>query len=381
MPITEADLATDRELAEISGLLPMLRYTTPINFAEQYEKFLSSGLEPSFEYLPIPDLSEVTDRLSEVDPEQTSDPMIGQIARVKKHELEMVIELILARNSDGFFLAAVEFFGHVEPQLVDLASEILRQPVPAAIAEDSVGAAEFAQAAKEEVNTYRKIYPEMTARVLVSEITTGIRVENGDLYIGSDMRIRTSRIEPLLQHEVGVHMLTFANGSAQPLHLLAAGLPGYEENQEALGVLAEYLTGGLEARRLRVLALRVMASDLRSRDSSFMETFNELRRLGATRGVAFTTTMRSHRSGGMTRDAGYLRGFSRLLDHIAAGGNVDHLLVGKVRLEDEPIIKDLLAREVLGPPPLVPRFMQTERGQSLLGGLRRGIDILKIGRS
>ena len=63
---------------------------------------------------------------------------------------------------------------------------------------------------------------------------TGIFVKNGDLYIGADTRIALDRLPVVINHEVGVHVLTYANGIAQPLHLLAAGLAGYDENQEAL---------------------------------------------------------------------------------------------------------------------------------------------------
>ena len=38
-------------------------------------------------------------------------------------------------------------------------------------------------------------------------------------------------------------MLTYRNGDSQPLKLLAVGLPSYEETQEGLAVLAEYVDG------------------------------------------------------------------------------------------------------------------------------------------
>lgn len=381
MSITDADLAVDRELAEISGLLMFLRYTTPVNTAEEYQRFLTDGAEPVFEYLPLPDLTEVSARLTAIEPEQASDPMIGHIGMIKKNELELILQLLKVRGSDEFFLGAVELFGHVDTPLVETANQILDHPWPTTAPTATVGPFEFAAAAHVEVDHYRSTHPEMTARVYVSETTTGMRVENGDLYLGADLRVPETRVEPLLQHEVGVHVLTYANGAAQPLKLLAAGLPGYEENQEAMGVLAEYLSGGLAPSRLRVLALRVLAPHLRSNGAAFVETFNALRHTGAGSRIAFTTTMRSYRAGGMTRDASYLRGFLRLLDHLADGGKVDHLLVGKVRLEDEPLVDDLLERKVLGKPPLTPRFMESSRGQERLTGLRNGIDILEIGQT
>ncbi len=40
---------------------------------------------------------------------------------------------------------------------------------------------------------------------------------------------------------------------------MAIGLAGYEETQEGLAVLAEFLVGGLSPHRLRQLAVRVVA--------------------------------------------------------------------------------------------------------------------------
>ena len=54
----------------------------------------------------------------------------------------------------------------------------------------------------------------------------------------------------LLQHEVGTHLVTHVNGSAQPIKVLGTGFAGYDETQEGLAVLAEIACGGLTAFRL-----------------------------------------------------------------------------------------------------------------------------------
>ncbi|MCH5599357.1 flavohemoglobin expression-modulating QEGLA motif protein [Niabella ginsengisoli] len=60
----------------------------------------------------------------------------------------------------------------------------------------------------------------------------------------------------MLQHEIGTHVVTYYNGKAQPLELFSIGVPGYEELQEGLAVLAEYLNDGLTNSRMRTLAAR-----------------------------------------------------------------------------------------------------------------------------
>lgn len=379
MSVTETDLTIDHELSEICGLVPFLRYTTPVNVAEQRAAFTAGATEPSFEYRPLPDLTAMADRLARVDPERAADPVVRHIARNKKRELQIRLDLLAARGTDRFFLASVELFGYVEEPILDLAMDLLTAPEDPVPDRVTISADEFAAATRDEIAEYRRAYPELSARVFVSDTASGVRVENGDVYIGADTRIALDRVEHLLHHEVGIHVLTYANGSAQPLHLLAVGLAGYGENQEALGVLAEHLSGGLAVSRLHILAFRVVAAQLRSEQASFADTVDRLLDLGAGPRTAFTTTMRAFRAGGMTKDAVYLRGLVRLCEHLGAGGTLDGLLVGKVTLEDEPLITELLERRVLSPPVLRPRFLDTDLGRRLLDEIRAGATVRHIG--
>jgi uncharacterized protein (TIGR02421 family) len=188
-----------------------------------------------------------------------------------------------------------------------------------------------------------------------------------------------NRVDALLQHEIGVHILTHVNGSAQPIQMLAQGLAGYEETQEALGVLAEHLGGGLRPRRLRVLALRVAAAKSVGDRATFRQTYDLLVSLGSGRNLAFTTAMRAHRSGGMTKDALYLGGLTRLFSYLRDGGRLDPLLVGKISLADEPLVADLLERGVLVEPPLAPRFLESAWAVDRLAEIRAGASVLDLG--
>ena len=119
---------------------------------------------------------------------------------------------------------------------------------------------------------------------------------------------RASRVDALLQHEIGTHVVTHVNGSHQPLRLLGAGLAGYDETQEGMAVFAEYLVGGLTARRLRQLAARVVAVHQMVEGGRSSTCTRDLVDSGVPPVEAFTITMRVFRSGGLTKDAVYLRG-------------------------------------------------------------------------
>ncbi|MGH8871414.1 MAG: tyrosine/phenylalanine carboxypeptidase domain-containing protein [Acidimicrobiia bacterium] len=379
MSVDEVDLALDRHLSEICGLLPMLHLLTPINVAEMRRKFLAGEIdEPEFDYRQLPDLKAIAEELAGINPESATDPILIHLIRGMHRELERRLELLRNRNTDQFLLAAVDKWGRVEQAHLDLAHEILEALPPGSAASARLSAEELAGYANRELDHYRSQYPEMSTLVHISESAPGVMVENGDLFIGSDTTIAVTRLEQLLQHEIGVHVLTHVNGGAQPIRMLSLGLAGYDETQEALGVLAEHLCGGLGPGRLRVLALRVVAARSVSDGAGFRETFQLLERHGAGRHLAFMTTMRAHRSGGLTKDALYLSGLSRLLDHLSEGGRLDTLFMGKISLESEPLIAELMDRGVLVDPPLTPRFLESESALDRLERIREGQSVIEL---
>lgn len=380
MSVGEIDLAIDRRLAQVCGLLPMLQLLTPTNVPEMRRAFSSGETdEPEFSYRELPDLEAIADELAEINPEAATDPILAHMSRDMKEELERRLELLRTRNTPRFLMAAVDQYGSVEQAQLDLAHEILDRVPPGPAASRRLSAAEVAERADRELDHYRAQHPELSALVHVSETATGVMVENGDLFIGADATVAVTRIDQLLQHEIGIHVLTHVNGGAQPLRMLALGLAGYEATQEALGVLAEHLSGGLAPGRLRVLALRVVAARSVTEGARFGDTHRLLEDHGAGHHLAFTTTMRAHRSGGMTKDALYLAGLTRLLAHLRDEGRLDSLLLGKVSLAYEPLVAELLERGVLVEPPLIPRFLESESAIDRLDRIRRGESVLELG--
>ena len=377
MPVSENDLALDRKVFELCGLAPLLSMVTPTNVSEAKRNFYAGG-EPEFEYRPLPDIEALQERLDEIRSERADDPAIGAIVEGLTRELNLRLEMYRARESERFFLVSVEMFGQVDQATLDLANEILAATPLDAADEESVSAEEFAELARREIDHYRKVFPELTARVEMSSSRPGVMVETGILYVGQETEVARNRVQPLLHHEVGTHLLTFENGRAQPLHMLAYGLAGYDELQEALGVLAEHLSGGIPPFRLRVLAYRVVAARSRGDGAEFRETFDMQRALGAPKGTAFSTSMRAYRAGGMTKDTIYLRGLNKLLKHLAEGGHLESLYLGKVAFDTIPLVTDLREREVVVEPPLMPRFLTNEVAQSRLSEIQEGRGLLDI---
>jgi len=286
------------------------------------------------------------------------------------------------RNTARFLPGSIQLYGSVEEDLQRLATEVLGT-IPArsreAVDGGPVGAADFARRAEEEIALFRQKLPEISAKVSVRRDVTGLMVSRGNLLVSAESKIPASRVEALIQHEVGTHVLTYHNGKSQPLRHLYAGLAGYDALQEGLAVLSEYLVGGLSRPRLRLLAGRVVAAAHMIDGATFVETFRELDRThGFSRRTAFVITMRTYRGGGLTKDVVYLRGLRQILEYLGNGGRMRPLFVGKIGSQHIGVIRELQWRGVLKEPPLVPRYMSSPEALERLENVRGGISVAAL---
>jgi Uncharacterized protein conserved in bacteria len=118
----------------------------------------------------------------------------------------------------------------------------------------------------------------------------------------------------LIEHEIGVHMVTTMNALKQPLKIFSIGLPVNTLTQEGLAILSEYYSDSINHDRLRELGLRVLAVNMLTSGKSFNETFLTLHEhYNMAPENAFYLTTRVYRGGGFTKDALYLKGLKTIL--------------------------------------------------------------------
>ncbi|MPZ72366.1 MAG: DUF1704 domain-containing protein [Nitriliruptorales bacterium] len=375
----------DRRLADLGAELDFLLAITPVNVDEAWQEFQAAGFEhdPDFHYRPLavdPDLYRRD--LYGLAVEDVEDPTLAALLRAKRRDLERRVTMLEERGTPSFLYSSLAVYGSVEPELVATAEAVLQQLADGgreADPDDRVTAQEFAALAEAEMARYRAAYPDFSASVFVRDDVPDVMVVSGDLLVGAGLRLPRVRAEALLQHEVGTHTVTDVNGRCQPLCMLVVGLPGYEETQEGLAVLAEYVTGGLTGARLATLAARVLATRCVTDGGSFVDTFRLLHDdVGLPPRRSFRVAMRVHRAGGFTKDAMYLRGFQSVLNYVAEGGRLEPLLVGKLSLADVPIIEELQWRGVLTEAPLRPRWLDSKASRARLHTVGQGLSLLEI---
>ncbi|MGH9134688.1 MAG: flavohemoglobin expression-modulating QEGLA motif protein [Ilumatobacteraceae bacterium] len=365
------DLAIDHELADAASTFRFLLDVTPVNLVDARRRFFADGGTPDFVYSPLEDDPDVVEaRLAAISVEDVTDVALAHLLTAKRRELELQLEMLRSRGTDRFLALSLQLYGTVSPALLGDAEALLESvTVPAAERGERLDADAFAARAEAELDHYRATNADLNVHVEVRADSSGVMVSNGNLLIAPTVSVPESRVHALLQHEVGTHIVTHINGSHQPMRLLGAGLADNDETQEGLAVFAEYLAGGLSPRRLRQLAARVIAVHQMAEGAAFATVHRRLVDSGVAAVEAFTITMRVFRSGGLTKDAVYLRGLRGIVTHVGAGGTLDALWLGKMALGDVPHIEDLRDRGALHEPLLLPRYLADPGAQARLAGI------------
>jgi len=391
--MTKAVWHVDRDLAAIDDQFDFLLQVTPVNTQDAWVDFKEGGYHkaPRFYYRPRPIYPPIVKRkLYEIPVEKIEDPTLMQLFCEKRVEIDRKLTMLSDRETPNFLYGSMQTYGGVSSELLETAEEILRllphkdrQNIGADSDIETVSAEKFAEQAQKELAYYRKIYPELQSSVeLREDLASGAMVSRGNFLVSKWSHFPKKRVEALLHHEIGTHIVTYVNGLSQPFQQLHTGLAGYDEMQEGIAVLSEYLCDGLNSSRLRILAARVVAAHCLIEGKGFVETFHTLREgYGFKPRTSYTITTRIFRGGGLTKDAVYLRGLIDVLKYLAGGGDLQPLLVGKIATQHIPIIEELQWRKVLHKPPLYPRYLIEPDAKKRLQEIReKGLTIIDLTR-
>ncbi len=367
--------AIDQTLVELDAELDWLTRLTPSNMGALWDAFCESNYNamPALEYQDVDiDLEALRRKLLGLPVHDIDDPLIETLLIEKQREIDRQIELVRMRARDGIIIASIDLFGAVDSTLLDDALRILEQVPQIETAPRDSSAEDFVKAAALEMEYYHGQDPDFGFQVKVNPNSGGtLFTSSGDLYVAHDYRTAKARIDPLIQHEIGTHSVTWHNGKRQPLNVLRCGLPDYDALQEGLAVMGEYLSGYLPPERLRMLAARVVAADMAVNEVPVVQIFARLNdEFGFDKFRSFDTAIRAVRGGGLTKDALYLKGLVELLAYLHHGGDFETLFIGKFALKQLPILEKLLERGMLVPPALLPRYISKPRAVQRLENVR-----------
>lgn len=379
----KAALTADQALDRISRSFDFLLGISPINTVRAFERFQSDKCqsEPVFRYRPLTVSPEMSKRdLYAIDLRAVEDPVLESLFREKQLELDQQLMMLQRRNTPAFRHISMLQYGGVETPLLAQAHAILRhidRVEDGGPGTPMIGGHAVLVAAEALLARYRHKVPEFKAAkaCLREDLGPGLMVSGESLLISTATRMSRARLDALLQHEISVHLLTCINGNQQGLGIFGAGLAGYEGIQEGLGVFAEFVVDGLTPARLRLLAARVLVVDAMLDGATFIDCHRLLcDDHGFSSRGAFNIVARVFRSGGLTKDAIYLRGLNQVFDFVASGRDLDPFWFGKIAEQHVPVVEELRTRGILRNPVATPEFLARP-------GARRNIERIRSGAS
>ena len=372
--IDEAAKEADSCLSDVSDRMKFLLAITPINQDTAWEVFKKEGFKepPKLKYRMISlDPEKEKKALYNIPMGNIEDPALSFIMRDKRSELSKQLSMLEERGTDNFRYLGQSIYGVPEKYLVKAARKILKEVKRTNSERQIIDCFKFKRQVTGAFSYYRNQFKDQEITVGIYEKTSGLIVSQRHLMISKTFKASPTRAKALIEHEVGTHILTYCNGFRQPIRLMASGFAGYDELQEGIGVLSEYLAGAFNPNRLRMLASRVIGVDAMVNGCDFVQAFNLLRNECELDGNnAFKVAVRVFRGGGLTKDAVYLKGLIRLLDFLKEGGNLETLYTGKFNFKHIPLVEELLYRNVIKPP-VLPRCHHEKETLQRLGALHQ----------
>ena len=371
----------DKALADIEKSYQFLWLVSPSNIHDIKKQFFESNYDKLIDYhyrlLPVdPDV--LKRRLYNLKIEDIDDPAMSFLFREKREELDMQLTMLNERGTKKFLYDSIRLYQGVENGLCEKARNILNEidEENGNEKKDLLDSKAFSSLARKEFDFYRKQDEEFKCKVHIRKDVNVMMVSQGELYIPEDYKMNRIEAEALIQHEVGTHVLTYYNGSHQPLNQLSIGLADYDPLQEGLAVMSEFMVDGLTANRLRILAGRVIAGEALMNGGDFQEIFRLLKMdYGFSAERAFNITSRIMQGGGFMKDIIYLKGLVLLKDHLYEGGEYEPLLAGKYGIKHTGIIKELTERKVLQPVRVKPSYLHSEKMYEKIKLIRQGLSL------
>ncbi len=342
----------DKQLYNLVKDFELLSVINPINLKLEKQKFLASKYkyEPQFKYNPLNiDPFEFKRKLSNIKVEKIQDISIQNMYVDTINSYFDKVDLLANLGTEKFLYNSLRYFGEPSKKDVDNANFVLYCPEFRTENQGEFTELEVAELFRNSTKDYGftfdiEISDHIASKALVINSKKKVVVKKG---VKFDQRFAKG----LVEHEIGVHMVTTMNALNQPLKIFSVGLPVNTLTQEGLAILSEYYSDAINHDRLRELGLRVLAVNMLTSGKTFNETFlTLLEEYKMTPENAFYLTTRVYRGGGFTKDALYLKGLKTILNYVDEGKKLDNLLIGKTSVQYVNTIDELVERKMINPP-------------------------------
>lgn len=353
----------DRALYRKVKNFEVLSFVNPTNIESEKRKFFKSNfrLNPEFKYRPLTiDPHRFKAEMYSLDIDSIDDIHFRQMYSDIISAYCDKVDLLKSLGTDKFLYNSLRYFG--EPSKNDLSNAQfllyctdLESRLPEKELDFEFVKHRFiAETEKYGAQFKIEISNSIPSDALVINSKKKVVLKKG-------AQFTATRLNALINHEIGVHVTTSINAANQPLKFLSLGLPKNTYTQEGLAIYAEFQCGGLTIERLKELGLRVLAIESMVSGNDFQTTFSYLyETFNWDPNKLFYLVTRVYRGGGFTKDYLYLRGFRKVLQMKEKGKRLDNLFLGKTSHNYLGILNEMVDRKILNPPEFGVRILSDE---------------------
>ncbi len=329
---------------------------------------------------------------------------LGKILMATTDQYLKVLDLMRARGTKQFGEISLELYGSASHHLsgdrrtlVEVGEQlcsIFSHPAAShiAFAQPKIHDAEAAvKILQQRLTGY---FPEGVLQVKLADGIVSDAAAGGDsIKMNARSQFSERDLQVLEVHEGWVHVGTTLNGRRQPwASWLSVGSPRISAIQEGLALLMETLTFSSFPHRARRVSDRVTAIHLAEQGADFIEVFHSVTSRGVSDADAYTLAQRVFRGGicaggaAFTKDLAYVKGFVENVNFIrsaiAAGlpELIPMLFVGKIALEDIPVLYEHYLEGTIEPPHYLPTIFRDLNGLYVWFGFSNGMALVDMKR-
>jgi uncharacterized protein (TIGR02421 family) len=355
----------DSEFYNITKTINILSAVNPTNFNQQKRTFFDShfSIEPEFTYEGSKlDVFATKRRLLNLPLEKVVDE---DLTEIYSDTIDSYLDKVDQFNSIGtndFIYDSLRYFG--EPTQKDIGNAKFILHLPGNLNEENEEILAFEEIKKILIQFAENNNLPYNLRLEENMIANAL-VSGNTIKLNKNAKLSASDANALAHHEIGVHLVTTLNARQQPLRILEIGNPLNTMTQEGLAILSEYLSDNLTIKRLKILALRVVAVQSMIKEKSFRKSFSLLKEeYGASNDIAFSVCSRIYRGGGFVKDYLYMQGFHKMLNAYENEPYFNLLFAGKTSIDYLPQISRLIDRGILQKPQYISTIFQNPKSLS-----------------
>lgn len=330
-----------------------------------------------------------------------NDPL-GTILWETAEQYRLVVKLLSERGRPEFLTASRQLYGSARDHLrgdstplIDMGKrlcEIFSLPAASHLASAYPKNISAEQAVIQLRERLQPFFHDSAFSVRETDGIVSDAAAGGDcIKINSNASFSRLELQVLEVHEGWVHVGTTLNGRRQPwASWLSVGSPRITALQEGLAVLIETLTFSSFPGRARKISDRVVAIDMAEQGADFIEVYRHFVDHGLSPKESYKIAQRVFRGGMVgggacfTKDLSYVKGFVETVNFIRSAILADVpqilplLFVGKVSLDDVPVLYQYLDDGTIQAPHYLPPMFRDLNGLYVWFGFSSGLSQVNL---